>query len=339
MDPRSEADRLRAAWRALAGDGEEEGWRTIAIDLNAPCLLLAGRHFPGDEESVLVGFRSVHMPPDGHLPQGQGFRVTYLGRGALGGTHAWLSLSRQANGSLDLFAMMAGDIVRMLESCSASGEERLFQLFLGRIRAWQDFMERGRDGVLGPEAEVGLYGELVVLKGLLEAGVTAAVALETWQGPLDGLQDFMIGTGALEVKTTVAANGFPATIGSLEQLDVSPRQPLFLAGVRLSLGGSGKTLPEFTEELRGLLSDDPAALGVFESRLVQAGFLAALADRYTRRFAHARTTVLPVNERFPKLTRCNVSLAIREARYELDLDLVGVEDVGLGRALERLGGI
>jgi Putative PD-(D/E)XK family member, (DUF4420) len=339
MVPPIDAERLQAAWRALAGDGGGKGWRTISVELDAPCRVLAGRHFPGNEEAVIIGFRGIQILPAFPLPQGHGFQVAKLESDALGDTHTWLALSRKVGGSLDLFAMMAGDVVRLLENCSSAGKERLLQLILSRIRAWQDFMECGTDGVLGQEAEVGLFGEMVVLKGLIESGVPAGFALDAWQGPLDGLQDFTIGTGAIEVKTTVALNGFPATVSSLEQLDDSLRSPLFLAGVRLALGKSGKTLSVFAAEVRGLLQDDAAALRMFENRLVQAGFLEVMADRYVRQFTHCRTSILPVGEGFPRLTRSNVGVGIRRARYELDLDLVFVGDVGLVGALKQLGGI
>lgn len=339
MAPRTDAESLRQAWRALSCKGGGEGWRTIPIQLKAPCRLLAGRHCPGDEESIIVGFRGVRLPPDSHLPQGHGFGVATPSREALGASHAWLALSRKAAGGIDLFAMMAGDVVRLLEGCADVGEERLFQLFLSRIRAWQDFMERSRDGVLGQEAEVGLFGEMVVLKTLLEEGVPAALALDAWQGPLEGLQDFLVGSGAIEVKTTLSAKGFPATVNSLEQLDETLRQPLYVAGVRLVLGGAGMTLPEFTDVIRELFKDQPTALGMFESRLVQAGYLRALSDKYVRRFTHSGTAILPVEGDFPRLTRMNVAAGVRKARYEVDLDLSGVADVGLVHALEKLGGM
>ena len=197
-------------------------------------------------------------------------------------------------------------------------------------------MERGRDGVLGQEAEVGLFGELVVLKALLDAGMPAVISLDSWQGPLDGLQDFLIGPGAIEVKTTLSSNGFPAIVNSLEQLDETLRQPLFVAGVRLALG-AGQTLPELAVALRTAMHSEPAALATFENRLVQAGYLQPLADRYTRRFTHCGTAVLPVDGVFPRLTRMNVSLGVRKARYEIDLDLAGAQDIGLANAVERLG--
>ena len=338
MAPRSNDDRLRAAWRALASDGVAEGWRTIPIELEGECRLLGGRHFPGNEEAILVGFRGVPVPPANRLPKGHGFRVDKVAHGSLGQDFAWVSLSRELAGSLDMFAMMAGDIVGMLEVYAQTGQEPLFQLFLSRIRAWQDFMERDGSGVLTAEAEIGLYGELLVLRDILGARLPAALVLENWEGPLRGLHDFLIGTGAIEVKTTVGEKGFPALISSLEQLDASIRQPLFIVGIRLLIDGSGTTLPELAADLRRALHSDPVASGLFESRLVQAGLLETFADRYTRRFLHARTVVLPVDEKLPKLTRGNISIAIRKASYELDLDLTDAKEIDFQRAIEQLRG-
>src|SRR3546814_665484 len=43
-------EELLAAWRALAGHQESEGWRTIQVVYGGSCRFLAGRHFPGNEE-------------------------------------------------------------------------------------------------------------------------------------------------------------------------------------------------------------------------------------------------------------------------------------------------
>ena len=40
---------------------------------------------------------------------------------------------------------------------------------------------------------------------------------------------------------------------------------------------------------------------------------------------------------FPRLTRANVHSVVRKARYEIDLDLAGAEEVELERALELMG--
>lgn len=337
MALQSRREELLAAWRALAGNQEGEGWRTIPVAHGGPCRFLAGRRFPGNEEALLVGFNSVRVPPGDHLPEGRGFLVSRASLVGDGADRVWIALCRQSAGSLDLFAMMTDDVVTTLQGLRGADDERLFNMFLARIRAWQDFMRRGGDGVLSPEAEVGLFGELEFLHDLISAGLPATTAVEAWQGPLDGIQDFILGPGAIEIKSTVSPSSFPATIGSLDQLDDSLTRPIFLAGIRLALTNSGRTLPDQVVGLRGLMADEPAALSLFGTRLLHAGFLEGTADRYTRRFSRMATRMLHVTDGFPRLTRANVAIEIRRARYEIDLDLISTGDLEIGHALRQLG--
>lgn len=337
MVRQSNRGELLAAWRSLSGVEETEGWRTIPVATGGPCRILAGRRFPDNEEVLLVGFTSVRLPLAEKLPQGGGFVVCKATLGQEGAGRDWIALCRQSAGNIEFFTMMVDDVLSTLGNMGGSNDERIFHVFLSRIRAWQDFMQRGSDDVLSPEAELGLFGELEMLRNILSIGLPASTAVDAWQGPLDGLQDFAFGIGAVEVKSTVSSNGFSATIGSLEQLDNSLIQPLFLAGVRLSLDASGKTLPEMVNLLRDILRSDSVVLGMFNSRLLHAGFLDAVSERYTRRFLHVRTRVLAVIDSFPKLTRANVGIEIRKVRYELDLELVNHAEIELGRALEQLG--
>lgn len=334
----SEVNSLDHAWRALSGMDTASGWRTITLGHSASCSLLAGRGSPGGEEAVIAGFEGIRPPSEVNLPHGHGFKVTGLADHGLDPRLTWFVLSRKAAGPIDLFTMMAHDIVGMLVTARAAAHDRQFQMFLTRIRAWQDFMERGRDGVLSPEAEVGLFGELIILNNLLRSGIPAVALMECWEGPIDGLQDFMIGSGAIEVKTTVATGAFPVTVSSLEQLDETLRQPLFVAAVRLSLG-KGLTLTQLIDLLRHDLTGEPVAHAMFESRLLQAGYLQFLADRYIRQFSHLNTRILPVVDGFPRLTRGLVNPAIRKARYEIDLDLADMDSIALEDALKCLGGI
>src|SRR5437899_1127279 len=111
----TDIDDLRAAWRALAGSHETGGWKTIAVGGGAACALLAGRRLPGDEEALLVGFRNVRTLPASQLPQGHGFEVSYLLTDLTGGDHVWVALARRSGGSVELFAVMAEDLLRLLE--------------------------------------------------------------------------------------------------------------------------------------------------------------------------------------------------------------------------------
>lgn len=339
MVQQSNGNTLRAAWRALDGSSGEGGWRTIPLEIKGNCRLLAGRFFPGNEEAILVGFSSVNVPQDNHLPQGHGFRVNRLERDIIADGHIWVSLARLAAGSLDMFALMAEDIVSFLSSRTTESEDSIFHAFLGRIRAWQNFMDREVAGILSAEAEIGLLGELIMLDTLIASGIPAIDAVNSWQGPIDGMQDFLIGTGAIEVKTTASQGSFLAKISSLEQLDNSLVNPLYLAGVRVALHDSGITLPMFAHAVRSKIASDSMARSIYENRLIQAGLLEAHAENYTRCFVHSSTVLFYVNEEFPRLTAGNVGIEIRKARYELDLALIKQPDTGIDKAIADLRGL
>ena len=329
---------LAVAWRALGEAGQDnptEGWRTILVERTTQCRILAGRRFRSGDEAVLFGFPLTGVDSVAtSLPRARGFHVEIV-REMPGDALAWLALVREEAGSLTMFARMASDIIALLRAASAD-DVLLFRLFTQRIRAWQAFMESGREDVLGPAAEVGIVGELRFLRQILQAGVAASVAVDGWRGPLDGLHDFVLGAGAVEVKASTTSGEFAVTVASLDQLDDSLARPLFLAGVRLALRESGRTLPEIVADVDACLSDDPVARARFSDLVLRAGVLDGVRDRYVRRFAPVRTMLFRVTAGFPALTRRNVAKAVRKARYDLDLDLVHVPETDLEGVLQEL---
>ena len=326
------------AWSSLTSADVEPGWQAIALPSAGPLQLRAGRRSPDNAEAVLVCFPSAKLAAADKLPEGQGFAVERAdpdGSGKL-----WLALTRKLAGSAELFASMACDVVGALDDSVAAGadEGKLLRVFIGRVGAWQEFMRQGSHA-LSPEAEVGLIGELALLRAIIEAGLAPATAIESWVGPLDGIQDFEIGAGALEVKATLSAAGFPARIGSLEQLDDSTRQPLFVAGVRLRQSESGQNLPGIVEAMRQAIKGDGEAERLLSERLLAAGYIESHADRYPRKFEQAGTRVLEVAGNFPRMTAGSVPAGIMKAMYEIDLDKAPGENVGAEGALKKLGAI
>lgn len=281
----------------------------------------------------------MRLPKAEHLPAGRGFAVSEEELAPEGGGRVWIALRRQAVGSRELFGVMAEDLLRLLRLSAGDDEPTIFRTFIARIRGWQDFMQRGSDGVLPPESEVGLVGELQVLRDLIDAGVSPHLAVESWMGPVGGLHDFSIGTGAIEVKTSVAAVSFPAKVGSLDQLDDDFIKPLYVAAVRLAVDQSGMSLPDAVEETRSRLDVEPVARREFESRLLYAGYSDSASTRYTRRFTHVLSRIFPVDGAFPRLVRGVVPAGITRAQYEIDLDLSPLAVSDLHEALTSLGGI
>jgi len=94
----NEAESLRAAWRALSDHVEGTGWRTIQVGRYGSVRVLAGRHFPGNEEALLAGFPGANLSGKSSLPSGRGFSVSMADLGAEEGNGKWISLSRQGGG-------------------------------------------------------------------------------------------------------------------------------------------------------------------------------------------------------------------------------------------------
>jgi hypothetical protein len=326
------------AWSSLSGDDAEHGWRSIALTPSGPLDVRAGRRSPDNAEAVLVGFPTAKIPAADKLPEGQGFsveRADLEGAGKL-----WIALSRKSAGSTELFAAMTCDVIGALDDAVAAGDDeaRLARVCIGRVGAWQEFMRKGTQA-LSPEAEIGLVGELVILGTIISAGVAAAQSIESWGGPLGGIQDFQIGTGALEVKATLSAKGFPAKIGSLEQLDDSVRQPLFVAGARFRQVESGQNLPEFIAAMRATIQGNAEATRLLSERLLAAGYIDSHEGHYPRRFVLNDIRVVKVGEGFPRLTPGTAAAGITRVMYEIDLDKAPGDNVGVDAALKQLGAI
>jgi len=331
-------DEFLMAWSSLIIADSEPGWQAIALPSAGPLQVRAGRRSPDNAEAVLVGFSSARLAAADKLPEGQGFAVERAdpdGSGKL-----WLALTRKFSGIAELFAAMACDVVGALDEAAASGadEAKLLRLLVRRVGAWQEFMRKGTQA-LSYEAELGLIGELILLRAIIDTGVLPELAIESWVGPLDGIQDFELGTGALEVKTTLSTTGFPAKIGSLQQLDDAIRQPLFVGALRLRQTSGGQNLPDVIEAIRLMIKENFEAQRLLAERLLAAGYIDTHIDHYARRFEPAGTRVIEVSDNFPRLTAGNAPIGVIRAMYDIDLDKALGENVSVEFALKKLGAI
>lgn len=324
-----------AAWGALSGSkGEEGGWLGIPVASVGTCEIMAARRCPGNEESLLARFPTARLGSSERLPEGRGFEVVRANPRDDGKT--WIALSRKESGSPELFSEMVSDVAGAMDASVAEGEDAVLRTMLRRVRMWQQFMSRG-PVPLSPEAELGLVGELAFMVTLVNSGVCAQEVLRGWVGPDDAPQDFLLGDGAVEVKATMSSSGFPAKIGSLEQLDDSVASPLFLAAIRFASADGGFTLPEMVADTEELLRGEPGAINFLKDRLMVAGYSEIHSGHYTRRFEPKESKIFTVSEGFPRLTTGTVPVGVTRALYEINLDHAGEFLSDLDAALNLLG--
>lgn len=337
MAAQNRAQQLAEAWRALATREGRRGWLTVIVRDGYPCRILAGRKFPGNEEAILFGFRTARIPTSHALPEGRGFSVTLVEDDHGESGWKWIALGRRASANPDLFTMMAVDVIGAVEESSHLPEDRLAARLVDRVRAWQEFMQRSGSGLLSPDEELGLFGEVLMLRTLLEKGMPPAAAVQAWQGPVGGCQDFAINTGGIEVKSSASGGRFIARVSSLEQLDDSTRNPIFVAAMSLAGDEAGQTLGECISHVRSQLDGD-SALDMFTVRLLHAGYAERVASHYGRRCVLRTLRMLHVQGAFPRITRTGVPAGIVKARYEVDLDSAASHAVPLDVALQLLRG-
>jgi hypothetical protein len=326
-------DEIQLAWNSIQTAQGTSGWNTVAVLPSHPGRFRAGRNFPDQCEALLAGFRTSVISRNEKLPEGLGFHVTRVNSEQDG--LVWLALTKSPNGNLELFSAMVSDVLQAILATGTGDHSVELRAFLGRIRAWQEFMRKGAVP-LSAENEVGLVGELTVLEKMLEVGMAPEAAIRAWSGPLDGLRDFELGYGAIEVKTTVASAGLVAKIGSLEQLDDTNCKPIFLGAVKYALTESGQTLPEKISAISARLESDPITLSEFDDRVLAAGYFPAHSPQYHRRFSLRDIAILEIGENFPRLIHGNVKPGVISARYEINIEPLLSQDIGLTTALKKL---
>jgi hypothetical protein len=233
----------------------------------------------------------------------------------------YLVLSSQRNDVDDLFSLLAQDIC---EHLSEKDDFSLVNLVHERIAEWQGLLSRFTNGEPSPNAQLGLLGELLVLRELEQS--MGSDALQCWFGSGGSRHDFEASTWALEVKSSLMLSRRIARVHGLNQLNATNGSTLRLIHLQFerALGGASIesvvreletkfTLTLFEERLSPFFPDGLSDLPSWASRLEVNLFGFSLHS---------------VNEDFPKITSDLLGPhAKRFSRLEYDIDLEGLDCV------------
>jgi hypothetical protein len=316
--------RIDELWRDLEVEGAAQGrpsglWITRrARPVPGPALLIALEPASGSR-AILIAVEDAHLPPRREWPECRGLDVVAMFLG--GGKHFGVRLRDRTFG--DVFTALAEDVASKVGATSdAPGA---MAALLGRLQRWQRFLAVGREG-LGAEAQRGLWAELHVLVRHVAARMPAATAVAGWKAPGGTHQDFQFPTASVEVKGTSAKQPHSVRINSERQLDATGTGRLFLHVVILDerdvpeADDLGTTLPGMVHAARSAFSRDAVASGMFEDRLLAAGWLDADAPRYEgRRWTVRVEQTYAVTEGFPRITETTLPPGIGSVSYELSL--------------------
>lgn len=175
---------------------------------------------------------------------------------------------------------------------------------------------------MSPQAEVGLFGEVLLVRALLETGAGNATA---WRGGLSEEHDFGLLDVDVEAKTTSGERRHH-WIHGLTQLVATGDTPLWLLSVQITRGGEvqGQTLPELIDHVLNMVTGPDR--NRIEQNLTAVGWHEEQRDLFDDRWRlRAPPLAFRVDDDFPRLTpsilsRAGVDTApLRQVAYEIDL--------------------
>lgn len=219
----------------------------------------------------------------------------------------------------ELFVSFTLDLANLLSRLAddpACAEEHRTHALFTRIAAWQKFMKstvRTLDG----EKELGLFGELTVLRAWLDAGGSPQHLSAVWTGPGRDAHDFTFGrTHGLEVKTSLNHAPFVAKISSLGQLDTKTLPNLHVCAVYAEENDEGQTLGELVKAVEASLPTS-VMREEFRSKVITCGVTTELLERTSRRLSVQRLLCARADE-LPRITPQSAP-GVLSARYEIHL--------------------
>ncbi|MEW2254804.1 PD-(D/E)XK motif protein [Streptomyces sp. NPDC047869] len=218
----------------------------------------------------------------------------------------------------DLFTDLCVDVLDAVAALPANPVKALY----GVLDRWKALFQ-SEGAPLGPEQVAGLFGELLVLRRLLERDPSAH---RLWRGPGGHPHDFVAMKSAVEVKTTTAVRGRRARIHGLDQLDAPEDGALYLVWFRLQApdaDGSGIGFLELLNQVLDSCDDESTLLEL----LAAVGYRSADTGKYQDcRFAVRQEAWYRVAPGFPRLTTRNlleagVPISVLDVEYTIDLPI------------------
>ncbi len=187
------------------------------------------------------------------------------------------------------FDEVVEDLIEAAEDSAHPGSAVLSGLARWR-RLFRAAFVRG----LGPQARLGLFGELTVLSELVKA--ESNLPVDVWTGPFGGVHDFEAPNRCLEVKA-VGVDRAPVRINGVAQLDTHDDKRLELLLLTVVSDPSGITLSDLVARVRSKVVETVE----FDRRLRRVGWQPGPAGTDQEAFVVAETFRVPVTEEIPRL--------------------------------------
>lgn len=235
----------------------------------------------------------------------------------------------------DVFATLAEDLIEVV--AKEASEAKLIALIHRRVLIWKSLFDETLGGGLSLDGQIGLFGELSLLKTMIESGRRpVSSCIDSWVGPEAGNRDFELGGWAAEVKATRSNQHHKITISSERQLDNTHLERLFLCCFAYEVQkAAGITLNALVAELRILLDLHPGEVQKFERKLFLAGYLEKHYSVYDEHgFIERSHDYFEVTDSFPCIREHDLPNGVGDVRYSIVVSAIAPFSTDLTHLLD-----
>lgn len=192
--------------------------------------------------------------------------------------------------------------------------------FVQSFYKWSEFFANSTLSNLSDEIIKGLYGELIVLKSLVENSGLAEIdnVLNYWRGPYDQVHDFVLPSKNIEVKTKEISS-LDIKISSEYQLQAELDKGLELCIVNIQTDLNGLSIKDLVFDLKILIIDKLGDSSILFKALLQKGLFSKTLNQYDYlRFQPIdQITYDCTSINFPRLTKNTIPYQINSIKYNI----------------------
>jgi len=236
----------------------------------------------------------------------------------------YLVLALHTDDYIDLF----DDLIRSLYNAiyDIPDDKDSLKIFIQTFYKWSEFFEDEKSDRLSKDIIKGIFGELWVLKSLLEKNDFSKVndILGSWKGPYDQGHDFILDEKDIEVKTKDISK-LDIRISSEYQLENDHGKALELLVVSVEDDiVNGTSIKDIVIEIKNIVINMLGDVSILLKALRLKGLTLkniGIYDNY--RFKPVSKTVYDCdNDKFPKLIRSEMPSMINNVKYNIRLNLL-----------------
>jgi len=197
------------------------------------------------------------------------------------------------------------------------------KVFIQTFHKWSEFFHDQESDRLSQDVIKGLFGELFVLKLLVEDSNSSIVndRLKSWKGPYDQGHDFILDSKDIEVKTKNVTK-VSVRISSEQQLDCVSNRPLELFVLSVEQDSiHGISIKDLVVDIKTLVINMLGDTSILLKAINQKGLtLKNIHDYDNFRYLPIKKSIYDcTKEGFPKLVKSNIPKSTSNITYDINL--------------------